>query len=178
MENKSLRLNIGCGRRTIPGWVNVDAYGNPDVKHDLGVFPWPFEDDSVDEILASHILEHLTDWWGAFKECARILKPGGRLEIRVPDESSNKAATYRDHKHVFSQFSFFGTFSYIAPGTNAWAAEQEILPMGLVSHLQVPHKQYYWMMHWPFRWLLAFCAEHMRNFIWEQRFLWEKRSTQ
>ena len=166
-------LNIGCGKNTLPPpWINVDAYGDPDVKHDLNIIPWHFaEDQSVDQIAAWHIFEHLEQWWDAFKECARILKPGGTLEIRVPDESSASALTYRDHLHVFSPLSFndlVGTRS----GTNAWAAEQKRLPLKMVGYQQVPFKEYQWMFHFP--WLLRFCSRHMRNFIWEQRFIFQK----
>ena len=54
-----LRLNLGCGEDHKPGYINVDKYGNPDVLHDLEEFPWPWDDESVEEILMKHILEHL-----------------------------------------------------------------------------------------------------------------------
>ena len=48
-----MKLNLGCGKDYIDGWINVDFYDdlNCDVTHDLEVFPWPWENDSVSEIL-------------------------------------------------------------------------------------------------------------------------------
>lgn len=176
MENKEaswpsnrLFLNLGAGKNALQGYVSVDFYGNPDVKHDLNKAPYPWPDNSVDGIQMWHTLEHLSDWWTAFTECARILKPGGRLHIRVPDASSDSAMTYRDHLKVFDLRSFHGIGGRDS-GTNAWAASVEnSVPLKLIQYNRVPFKQYGWMVTWC-PWLLKFCADHMRNFIWEQRF--------
>jgi ubiquinone/menaquinone biosynthesis C-methylase UbiE len=177
-DAKQTLLNLGCGYKQIRGggWVNVDAYEccQPDVVWDLNTFPYPWEDNSVDGIMMSHILEHIPDWWGAFNECARILKPGGRYEVRVPDESSATALTYRDHFHVFSLLSFHG-ISEANHGTSAWAREnKETVPLKLESYQQVPFKQYNWMVRFPR--LLRFCANHLRNYIHEQVFIFRKIS--
>jgi len=170
---KPLLLNLGCGKDKLSGFIGVDAYGSPDVCWDLEVFPYPWDDDSVDGIEMRHVLEHIGPWWDAFSECARILKPGGFLHIHVPDESSCTALTYRDHHHVFSLHSFYGIMGY-TPGTNTWAAtEQDSIPLVLESYYQVPHNDYQWMSRWCPR-LLRFCANHMRNFIHEQRFYFRK----
>lgn len=81
-----LKLNLGAGERRIAGWVSVDLH-DADVCHDLGVFPWPFESDSAEHILASHVLEHFDRETGEkfVAECWRVLKLGGRLSIAVPD---------------------------------------------------------------------------------------------
>jgi hypothetical protein len=167
-------LNIGCGMDKMPGWVNVDRYDicKPDVVLDLNKPEWPWADNSVDGILAKHVLEHLSEYWTAFKECGRILKVGGTLEVRVPDASSDDALGFRDHLRLFNGNSFFGILGY-RHGTNAFAMkEQESVPLRLVSFNRVPFKKYYWM---PQR-LLKFCAEHMRNFVWEQRFVFRKEN--
>jgi predicted SAM-dependent methyltransferase len=77
-----MRLNLGCADWKLPGFHNIDL---PHV--DLGRFPWPWEDETVDEILASHILEHFTLDGGErfLSECYRVLKPRGVLHIAVPD---------------------------------------------------------------------------------------------
>ena len=81
-------LNLGCGfaKFKSPNVTNVDAFDicKPDLVHDLNVMPLPFEDNSFDLILANHIFEHLPKWWDCFNECARVLKPCGRLEVYVP----------------------------------------------------------------------------------------------
>lgn len=174
--NKALRLNLGCGMNKRPGWVNVDGFDvcKPDMVHDLNAFPYPWDDNSVDEIYMNHVLEHIPMWWEAFKECARIMKPGAYFQVNVPDESSNTALTYRDHHHVFHLNSFHGIYQQLS-GTNAWAmSEENSVPLALKHYVRVPHKQYFWMDRFGFKWLLAFCANHLRNFIHEQRFTFVK----
>jgi len=167
-----IRLNLGAGLDHQQGFVSVDAFGDPDVKHDLNKAPYPWKDNTIDGIIAFHVFEHLIDWWPAFTECARILKPGGSLEIRVPDESSGTALTWRDHHHVFGLVSFHGTMD-ADHGTNAWAKTvKDSVPLKLESYHQVPYKEYEWMLRFPR--ILGFCARHMRNFIHEQRFIFRK----
>ena len=84
----TIRLNLGCGQNKIPGYVNVDKFGNPDIKHDLESFPWPWETDSVSEIVLIHVLEHLGQdveiYFRIFQEMYRICSHGATVKIIVP----------------------------------------------------------------------------------------------
>ena len=51
-----IKLNLGCGEKKFPGYINVDKYGSPDVNHDLESFQWPWETNSVSEIKLIHVL--------------------------------------------------------------------------------------------------------------------------
>jgi len=169
-----LNLNLGCGTKKKSGYLNVDNFGEVDFRWDLNKFPYPWADNTVDKIEMFHVLEHIPNWWQAFTECARILKPGGTLQINVPDESSRTALTYRDHYHVFYINSFHGIQGNTS-GTNTWAKEQQgNVPLVLESYYQVPYPEYYWMTRFPFKRLLKFCADHLRNFIHEQQFHFRK----
>ena len=175
--DQSLFLNLGCGFKQKKGFINVDVFEicKPDITHDLNMFPYPWDDNSVNGIEMWHTLEHLDDWWSVLLECVRILKVGGTLDIRVPDESSSSALTYRDHNHVFSQLSFHGIQYRSGCGTNAWAAiENDRVPLIIERYNQVPFPKYNWMTRWGFRWILVFCSNHLRNFIWEQQFHFRK----
>lgn len=83
-----LKLNLGCGERHFEGYINVDKYGNPDVKQDLETFPWPWSDNSVSEILLIHVLEHLgkdtNTYLNIIKEMYRICEPDAKIRIIVP----------------------------------------------------------------------------------------------
>jgi hypothetical protein len=89
-----MKLNLGCGQNKLPGYVNVDKFDTftPDRVFDLEVFPWPFDDDSADEIVMRHVLEHLGAqvevFFGIMKELYRVLTPGGLLDIKVPHPRS------------------------------------------------------------------------------------------
>ena len=69
--------------------LNVDSNtdfpdARVDVKHDLDVFPYPFADESADEVYTSHTLEHLKNPRKVMKEIHRILKRDGLFILIVP----------------------------------------------------------------------------------------------
>ena len=78
-----MRLNLGCGDKKMQGWHNVDKVPdcNPDEIVDLERVPWPWLENSVDEILLSHVLEHLGQtpdvYLGIIKEIYRVCRDGG-----------------------------------------------------------------------------------------------------
>lgn len=81
-------LNVGCGRRYIQSWTNIDLYSaSPDVlPHDL-TRPLPFPDATFDLVYHSHVLEHFArqDGERLIQECVRVLRPEGILRVVVPD---------------------------------------------------------------------------------------------
>jgi hypothetical protein len=99
-----MRLNLGCGDFKIDGWVNVDKYGHfdADVVHDLEQFPWPFDDDTAEEVLLNHVLEHLGQDTGVFlgimKELYRVSRAGAQVRIHVPHPRHDDFIT--DPTHV------------------------------------------------------------------------------
>jgi predicted SAM-dependent methyltransferase len=81
-----MKLNLGCGKDYIKGYVNVDYKDNPckkDVEHDLNKAPYPFKDNSIDEVRMIQVLEHL-DNEIVFRELYRICKSGALIHIEVP----------------------------------------------------------------------------------------------
>jgi hypothetical protein len=99
-----MKLNLGCGQNKRAGYVNIDKYSTftPDLVWDLERTPYPFEANSVTEIAAIHVLEHLgqsTDVFLAIiKELHRILARGGIIEIKVPHHRSD--GYWGDPTHV------------------------------------------------------------------------------
>ena len=102
------RLNLGCGTDIKKRYINLDFLdiSGLDVKHDLNKFPYPFGENTFDEIYTSHVLEHLDDLTNVMKELKRICKDGAKIKIRVPHFSCG--VSYRDptHKRLFSYFTF------------------------------------------------------------------------
>ena len=85
-----VRLHLGCGSVKLPGWINVDGEymkNDPDVIiHDITT-ALPVADNTVDEILLVHVIEHINPRHveGMIQEWLRVLKPGGRLALEWPD---------------------------------------------------------------------------------------------
>lgn len=111
----TLKLHLGCGRNVLPGWFNVDAQALPgiDLVFDFDSCqrqPLPLAENSVDEFLASHLIEHLHHPLPFMQELHRVAKPDARAVFRVPYGSSDDA--FEDPTHVRQYFmSSFGYFS-------------------------------------------------------------------
>lgn len=83
------KLNLGCGHRRLDGYVNVDqADCGADVRHDLEDGPWPFVDGFADEVVATHVLEHIHRFDLFVTEVYRVLAPGGLWRVAVPHPRS------------------------------------------------------------------------------------------
>lgn len=85
-DTLTLKLDIGSGNgRRDEDYTTVDRHADADVKADM--WELPFDDNSVDSIWSSHALEHIpmAKVPPTLKEWHRVLKPGGRAIIQVPN---------------------------------------------------------------------------------------------
>ena len=81
-------LNLACGTRYHPAWVNVDLN-----SRGPGVIPCdlrqglPFTDNSFDVVYHSHLLEHFSKAFAPvfLRDCFRVLKIGGIIRVVTPD---------------------------------------------------------------------------------------------
>ena len=124
-------LDIGCGRRKLPGAIGVDhrvvsfasKEDQRDVDHDLLSFPYPFPEGYADAIHCSHVLEHLPPTNKVMEEFYRLLKPGGLLYIECPHFSWVEAYRHYEHCHFFTA----GSFAYFHPANEVYNARFEQL---------------------------------------------------
>ncbi len=145
MENKlPVRLNLGCGGRPLPEYINVDMdtleqirlrYPDQEFSDDIivvqyDIFNLPYAENSVDEIRSEGLIEHLPfiDEPRFFYEVTRVLKPGGILYLSTVDfemaakqwlaaEDDWKDFYRNDEESIRSQH-WFGTYTY--KPTNRW----------------------------------------------------------
>lgn len=95
------RLHLGCGPRYLPGYIHVDIqkYPHVDVIHDITQdMSHLFAPESIDEIYACHVLEHIprSEIITTLCRWQKLLKVGGKLRLAVPDfEAAVK--TYLDN---------------------------------------------------------------------------------
>lgn len=106
-----MKLNLASGNMYMDGYVNLDIgdkdiYGNKikvEVIHNLNNYPYPFEDNTFDEIQARAIIEHLPDKIKVWDELRRISKNGCKIHVEVPHFSGYTGYDDPTHYHVYSQ---------------------------------------------------------------------------
>ncbi len=81
MGGSPLKLNLGCGRVRLPGFLNADRHGGEIFCDAMAL---PFRDRTFDEILMSHSLEHIHNIRRAVLEVHRVLRRGGLFTVVVP----------------------------------------------------------------------------------------------
>jgi hypothetical protein len=87
--NNMAKLNLGCANNKMEGWINVDMdpIFEPDQCFDITTSNWPIADNSIDEVMAIHILEHLEGTSGYltfWKELYRVCANGAEIKIECP----------------------------------------------------------------------------------------------
>jgi len=108
-EHQEVKVHFCCGPFVRKGWINVDCIDfGQEVIADLQE-PWHFLDsNSVDHIYCKDGLEHQDSVEHFLREAARVLRPGGTLEIWVP-HFKNPSAYRVTHRHWFS-WSYFDVY--------------------------------------------------------------------
>lgn len=116
----TVNLNLGCGRHPIDGWINLDRVpgDGADIVAELGMETIPLASASVDCVLASHVLEHITDIISAMREIHRVLRPGGILVAATPHAASDGAWDDPTHVRAFTETSwgYYDKRLYAIPG--------------------------------------------------------------
>lgn len=89
-SSRPLYLNLGSGPRGLdsPHWLNLDGYADINVHHLVDFSkPLPIASSSIDGVFSEHVLEHFDLETGIelLRECHRVLVPGGRVRIIMPD---------------------------------------------------------------------------------------------
>jgi predicted SAM-dependent methyltransferase len=151
-----IRLNLGAGAYPIrdgpavgQGWVNVDEDPETPADRHYHVPPIPYQDGAVAEIFAGHLLEHFEPQEADrfLQDCRRVLEPGGRLGVVVPDTRA-VLARYLEQRHTWVEVpagqqwnlddldavcaAFL--FSTIQPSRHKWAYDGATLRRALVRN--------------------------------------------
>ena len=117
-EPKPVKVNLACVQTRADGFLGIDKVKTDatDIVHDLEEYPWPFENNSVDEIACSHYVEHTKDLIKFMDEICRILKSPytnnkgeeikSKATIIAPYYSSIRCWQDPTHIRAISEYSF------------------------------------------------------------------------
>jgi ubiquinone/menaquinone biosynthesis C-methylase UbiE len=126
-----VKLDIGSGDARYKDFTTVDLYTEADIKADMGNLP--ISDNSVEEIWASHCLEHILPErvQPALKEWLRVMKPGAVAKIMVPDlDYACRAWLERKPASLTMIFGSLGIGQAHYHGWGAVELRQELLDAG------------------------------------------------
>ena len=128
-----MKIDIGCSDKKKDGYIGIDIVDYTD-KYPTGQFiqanlfiEFPFDDNSIEKVYASHFIEHVPQdkviWF--FNEIYRILIPDGIFEIYFPPTQSPDGKVCRGafcdpmHRSYWNDMSFQyfdGTFPELSKG--------------------------------------------------------------
>jgi hypothetical protein len=103
-----MKLHLGCGNDLREGYVNCDISKevNPDKIVNLEKTPLPFKDNSVSEVVANHVFEHIRNFTELVHDLHRVCKKNAVIKIKVPFYSSWGQWNDPTHVRAFSPFTF------------------------------------------------------------------------
>lgn len=146
-----MKINIGAGGVQIDGYLtcDIDPNSNPDYLFDLEKDKFPFEDNSVDSVVAHHVLEHLGEgYFHCLKELYRVCKHGTMIDIRVPHfrhDDFHDDPTHRRSITVMGMRLFSKRYNKAAKEQGAYAsrlADYFDVDFEVVDFTYIPTKEY------------------------------------
>ncbi len=104
-----MKLNLGCGADYRRKYLNCDIDQNVNIDVRLDIKRLPFKNDSINEILISHVIEYydVSDLKLIFDEMLRVVKHDAPIFIFVPHAFSVGAFNDIEHKKYFESNTLF-----------------------------------------------------------------------
>lgn len=125
-----MKINFGCGKRVLDGFFNIDAVVNPGAKRNPELIfaldfdadgsvreQIPLEDGCSDYVQAMHVIEHFYFWQASsvLAEFRRLLKPGGKLVMELPDIEKAARNLLKGDTDQMSMWPLYGDWSHKDP---------------------------------------------------------------
>ena len=102
-----MKLNLGCGGEIMKGYINCDFVKLPGIDKVINLEKkLPLKNNSVDEIIIFHVLEHINNLMQLMDEFGRVCKPGAKIKIKVPYFRFPGAFENPNHVRFFTANSF------------------------------------------------------------------------
>ena len=99
-----VKVNLGCGHNSVPGFINVDLRKLPGVDKVMDLNKkWKFNNNSIDFIYARGVVEHLYSIDKTMEEIYRVLKPKGIAFLVLPYYNSIMMSYDPQHRWFFNE---------------------------------------------------------------------------
>lgn len=124
----AIKLNLGCGKSYLQGWINVDVSTAYKVDQCADLRQLPFPDGYADEIMAIHVIEHFYRWEvdDLLREWFRVLKPGGKLILECPDLNKAIRNILEGQPDQMGMWALYGDWNHKDPlmmHKHGWSAK-------------------------------------------------------
>jgi len=157
-----MKLDIACGAAKKEGFTGIDiaAIEGVDIVHDLNVYPWPIESDSVDEVWCSHYIEHTPDLIKFMNEIYRIMKKDASATFISPYYTSVRCWQDPTHLRAISE----ATYLYYNKG---WREANKLEHYGITADFNISQWAHSWNANWASRSQEAknFALTHYNNVV-------------
>jgi SAM-dependent methyltransferase len=141
-----MKLNIGAGDSSLEGYIKIDydSKRKPDLCTDIRFSVLPYEDDSVEEIVMFHTIEHIEKKHHVFllSEFNRVLRKDGYLIITFPEFSKCAKNFIENYKGMreFWEATVFGSqvskSDYYVCAMDSEFLRQQLIDLGF-SHITI-----------------------------------------
>jgi hypothetical protein len=131
-----MKIIIGAGDERVDGYVTLDYDEklNPDYIIDLEKDKLPFDDNTVETVLAHHIFEHLGEgFFHCVKELYRVCKHGAIIDVKVPHPKHWTFIADPTHRRPILP----ETFQLFSKKYNVWLKENNHASTRLAEHYDV-----------------------------------------
>jgi predicted SAM-dependent methyltransferase len=138
-----MKINIGAGDRKVEGFVSCDydSLSNPDYVFDLEKDKFPFEDNSVEAVIAHHVLEHLGEgYFHCLQEIYRVCKHEAMIDILVPHHRNDEFFDDPTHRRPIT----VGGLRLFSKRYNELAREQKVYASRLADYFNVNFEVVTW----------------------------------
>jgi len=145
----SEKLNLGCGKKHLPGFINIDIKQPADLILNLGIDEFPYFDGTIKLVTCEGLLEQIKNLTFLMNEVHRVLEPNGIFQGYVPNARCQTAFQDPETKRFFNKETFT-YFQLNESHYNKYGKEYGYLPWKIETLKETDNGLLYFRLQKPF----------------------------